>query len=62
MGIGFSLSPDLLDAGRINVHERWRSQEDLLTYRGGNGPEQDDSIPVIDADVELHHITASEAP
>ena len=60
--LDFSLSADLLDAGRINVYERWRSREDLLAYRGGDGPEQDDSIAVTAADVELHHISASEAP
>lgn len=57
----FSLSPDLLDASRVNVYERWRSREDLLAYRAGGGPELDDTIPVSDADVELHHISASEA-
>jgi quinol monooxygenase YgiN len=58
----FSLSPDLLDAGRINVYERWRTREDLLAYRAGDGPQLDDSIPVTAADVELHHISGSEAP
>jgi hypothetical protein len=33
-----------------------------MSYRGGGGPELDDSIPVRAADVELHHISASEAP
>ena len=60
--LDFSLSADLLDAGRINVYERWRSREDLLAYRAGDGPEQDDSIELTGADVELHHISASEAP
>jgi quinol monooxygenase YgiN len=60
--LDFSLSPDLLDAGRINVYERWRSHEDLLAYRAGDGPELDDSIPVLAADVELHHVSASESP
>jgi quinol monooxygenase YgiN len=60
--IDFSLSPDLLDAGRINVYERWRSREDLTTYRAGGGPELDDRIRLTDAVVELHQISASEAP
>ena len=60
--LDFSLSADLLDAGRVNVYERWRSREDLLAYRGGGGPELDDSIAVTAADVELHHISSSEAP
>ena len=60
--VDFALSPDVLDANRVNVYERWRSREDLMSYRGGGGPELDDSIPVRAADVELHHISASEAP
>jgi quinol monooxygenase YgiN len=60
--LDFSLSADLLDAGRVNVYERWRSREDLLAYRAGGGPELDDSIAVTSADVALHHISASEAP
>ena len=60
--LDFSLSADLLDPGRVNVYERWRSREDLLAYRAGGGPELDDGIPVLAADVELHHISASEAP
>jgi quinol monooxygenase YgiN len=60
--LDFSLSADLLDAGRVNVYERWRSREALLAYRAGGGPELDDSIAVRAADVELHHISASEPP
>jgi quinol monooxygenase YgiN len=60
--LDFSLSADLLDAGRINVYERWRSREDLLTYRTGDGPQLDDDIALTAADVELHHVSASEAP
>ena len=60
--LDFALSPDVLDAGRVNVYERWTSREDLLAYRAGGGPELDDSVPVRAADVELHHVSSSEAP
>jgi quinol monooxygenase YgiN len=60
--LDFSLSADLLDAGRVNVYERWRSREDLLAYRAGDGPELDDTIAVTAAAVELHHISATEEP
>ena len=60
--LDFSLTADLLEPGRVNVYERWRSREDLLTYRAGAGPELDESIAVTAADVELHHISASEPP
>jgi quinol monooxygenase YgiN len=35
--LDFALSADLLDPGRINVHERWESDEQLHAFRG-NGP------------------------
>ncbi len=60
--LDFSLSADLLEGGRVNVYERWRSREDLLAYRSGDGPDLDDDIEVTSAQVELHHISASEAP
>jgi quinol monooxygenase YgiN len=60
--LDFSLSADLLEGGRINVYERWRSREDLLAYRSGDGPDLDDVIEVTSAQVELHHVSASEAP
>jgi quinol monooxygenase YgiN len=60
--LDFSLSADLLDPSRVNVYERWRSRDDLLAYRAGDGPDLDDSIAVTSAAVELHHISASEAP
>jgi quinol monooxygenase YgiN len=34
----FALSPDLLESGRINVFERWESEEDLHRFRG-SGPD-----------------------
>jgi quinol monooxygenase YgiN len=60
--LDFSLSADLLDDSRVVVYERWRSHEDLLAYRAGDGPELDDSVPVTTADIELHHVSRSEAP
>lgn len=60
--LDFVLSPDPLDPSRVMVYERWRSRDDLRAYRAGEGPEVDDAVPVRAADVELHHISASEAP
>jgi quinol monooxygenase YgiN len=60
--LDFALSPDLLDAGRVNVYERWRSHDDLIAYRASDGPDLDESIPVTAADVELHHISSSGPP
>jgi quinol monooxygenase YgiN len=60
--LDFSLSADLLDPGRINVYERWRSRDDLLAYRAGDGPDPGDAVAPVGADVELHHVSASEPP
>ncbi len=60
--LDFSLSPDLLDDGRINIFEAWRSRADLLAYRAGDGPDQEEQIAVLAASVRLHRIGASEAP
>jgi quinol monooxygenase YgiN len=58
----FSLSPDVLDAGRINVYERWVSRDALRAYRAADGPELDDRIALTAASVELHQISSTEAP
>jgi quinol monooxygenase YgiN len=60
--LDFSLSPDLLDAGRVNVYEAWRTDDDLRAYRAGPGPWQEDSIPLLAASVQLHRIASSGAP
>jgi quinol monooxygenase YgiN len=36
--LDFAVSPDLLDAARINVFERWESEADLESFRG-SGPD-----------------------
>jgi quinol monooxygenase YgiN len=48
--LDFALSPDLLDPGRINVFERWQSQEDLHRFRG-SGPDDGQRAALIDIHV-----------
>ncbi len=36
--LDFALSPDFLEENRINVYERWESDEDLDRFRG-SGPD-----------------------
>lgn len=47
--LDFALSPDPLDAGRINVFERWASVETLGRFRG-SGPDDGrrDALDAID--------------
>jgi len=48
--LDFELSPDLLEPGRINVFERWESQEDLVRFRG-SGPDDGQRAALLDVQV-----------
>jgi quinol monooxygenase YgiN len=37
--LDFALSPDLLDPTRINILERWESQEAVTRFRGAGTPD-----------------------
>lgn len=59
--LDFALSADLLDASRINVYERWESDEQLLEFRG-SGPDGEQTAEILDATVAKYRISATEAP
>jgi quinol monooxygenase YgiN len=46
----FALSPDLLDPSRINVYERWDSEEDLHRFRG-SGPDDGQRAALLNIQV-----------
>jgi quinol monooxygenase YgiN len=58
--LDFSLTADLLDPARINVYERWESDEQLLAFRG-SGPDDAQTAQIRDADVRKYRISAVEA-
>ena len=37
--LDFAITADLLDPARVNVYERWESQEAVEAFRGGAGTE-----------------------
>ncbi|GAA3712994.1 putative quinol monooxygenase [Gordonia hankookensis] len=51
----FTIDPDLLDAGRINIFERWESQADVEAFRGG-GPSDDQGAAIRSASVTEYEI------
>ena len=53
--LDFALSPDLVDPRRINVHERWSSEQALQRFRG-SGPSDDQNDAIEDADVQEFRI------
>ena len=46
----FALSTDLLDPSRINVYERWGSDEDLQRFRG-SGPDDGQRAALLNIQV-----------
>ncbi|MFC0532471.1 putative quinol monooxygenase [Phytohabitans kaempferiae] len=59
--LDFSLTADLIEPDRINVFERWESDEQLAAFRGA-GPEGDQAAQILDASVAKYRISAEEPP
>ena len=53
--LDFALAADPIEAGRINVFERWRSVADLETFRGA-GPQGPTAEAILGADVEQYEV------
>lgn len=57
----FVQAPDPIDAGRVNVFERWDSDEDLHRFRAAGGPLPE--LPALrSAEVHKYRISSVEAP
>jgi quinol monooxygenase YgiN len=54
--LDFALSPDLLDAARINVYERWESESDLERFRG-SGPDDAQLATLLDIRVAEYTVS-----
>ncbi len=52
----FAVSADLLDPARINVFERWDSQEAVEAFRG-SGPGEDQSAAIRSASVSEYDVS-----
>ncbi|MEV6303307.1 antibiotic biosynthesis monooxygenase family protein [Actinoplanes sp. NPDC051861] len=59
--LDFVQAADPLDAGRVNVYERWESDEALLTFRNAGGPELE-TPPLLGADVSKYRVASVEQP
>jgi quinol monooxygenase YgiN len=53
--LDFALSSDLLEPGRINVYERWSSDEDLQRFRG-SGPDAGQLAELLDIQVREYAV------
>jgi quinol monooxygenase YgiN len=59
--LDFVQAADPLDPSRINIFERWASEDHLLAFRGAGQPESD-SPPIRSADVKRYVISAVAEP
>jgi quinol monooxygenase YgiN len=59
--LDFFQAPDPIDPERINIYERWESDDHLHRFRTGGGPDLD-VPPVRSADVFKYRIAAVEEP
>ncbi|GAA1269689.1 antibiotic biosynthesis monooxygenase [Pseudonocardia aurantiaca] len=57
--LDFALTADALDPGRVNVYERWESDEELEDFRG-SGLDAGTAARILDADVRKYRISAVE--
>jgi quinol monooxygenase YgiN len=55
--VDFAISADLLDAGRINVYERWESRSAVEAFRG-SGPSDEQGAAMISASVVEFDVAA----
>ncbi|GAA2493601.1 antibiotic biosynthesis monooxygenase [Streptomyces thermolineatus] len=59
--LDFALSADQVDPGRVNVYERWESDEQLVGFRG-SAPDSAPASEIIQARLCKYRISAEEAP
>lgn len=56
--LDYALGADLLEPGRINILERWESQEAVEAFRG-DGPSDDQATAIRSASVAEYDIAGS---
>ena len=53
--LDFTIAADLVDAGRINIFERWESQAAVEAFRG-SGPSDEQSAAMLTASVAEYDV------
>jgi quinol monooxygenase YgiN len=56
--LDFALSADLVDAGRVNILERWESQAAVEAFRG-NGVDEEQGAVIVSASVAEYDVGAT---
>jgi quinol monooxygenase YgiN len=61
--LDFVQTADPIDPERINIYERWESDEDLLAYRSSGSEDDEIEAPdLLGGDVAKYRISSVEAP
>jgi len=55
--LDFAITADLVDPGRVDIFERWESQEDVEAFRG-SGSTAEQSSAMLSASVAEYAVTA----
>ena len=55
--LDFAITADLIDPGRVNVFERWESQEAVTAFRG-SGPSEEQGAAMLSASVAEYDVAA----
>ena len=53
--LDFAITADLIDPGRINIFERWQTQEAVKSFRG-SGPGEEQSAAILAASVAEYEV------
>ncbi len=53
--LDFAITADLIDPGRINIFERWQTQEAVKSFRG-SGPGEEQSAVILAASVAEYDV------
>ena len=59
--LDFSITADTLDPKRVNIYERWGTEQELLAFRG-SGPDSGTAARILDADMKRYVIASVEDP
>jgi len=59
--LDYALSPDIVDDGRVNVTERWVSEQALGDFRG-SGPSEEQEAEIRESHVHDYVLTGPEEP
>ena len=57
--LDFAITADTVEADRINVYERWETDEELAQFRG-SGPDEGQTAQILDAQIRRYRISATE--